>query len=422
MRILKAQERSSIAIPLSDLMGDDGQLNLRADLVGRGLVEVKQSRFNLKLQINGLVGRLPLNSRIALDIGPKFPVSNLNRMVYASNEQLENPFGTERPYEDALSEDYLPVPLVRSFTGTLKNLVNGGLLKRYRRHQFDGPPKSRVNFNKTQQKYWSKLRPTMAVVEHYEFGHDNLPNQCLRFAAEKALAISKSNFHLSECIGDLAASLRQLSKVSLRDSYTLRRDLVAVREVVPAWRNDYHKALQQAIKIIGAVDVSLNTTQSGLALESFIISLDDVFEGYVRSVLAELPDFGFGRVATLDGNKKRHQLPFFMDNNKYKIKPDLIVKDSRGALIIGDAKYKKKPSEEDRYQIVSHALAYGVEKAVLIYPKSPSTQQSGLVRLGKIGLKDGIEVYEFYYDLSGDMRTSDQQLRSAVRNLCNIIV
>ena len=261
----------------------------------------------------------------------------------------------------------------------------------------------------------------MAVVEHFEFGHDNLPNQCLKFAAEKSLAISKGNSHLSGCIGDLAASLRQLSKVSRRDSYTLRRDLVAVREVVPAWRTDYHQALQQAIKIIGAVDVSLNTTQKGLALESFIISLDDVFEGYVRSVLAELPDLGFGRVATLDGNKRRHQLPFFIDNNRYKIKPDLIVKDSRGALIIGDAKYKKKPSEEDRYQIVSHALAYGVKKAVLIYPKPPSTQQSGLVRLGKIGLKDGIEVFEFYYDLSSDMKASDQLLRSAVRSLCSIV-
>ena len=46
MRILKAQERSSIAIPLSDLIGEDGQLNLRADLIGRGLVEVKQSKFD----------------------------------------------------------------------------------------------------------------------------------------------------------------------------------------------------------------------------------------------------------------------------------------------------------------------------------------------------------------------------------------
>lgn len=417
MRIIKAQERSSIAIPLSDLMGEDGQLNLRADLIGRGLVEVKQSKFDLRLQINGLVGRLPLNSRVALDIGPKFPVSNLNRMVYASNEQLENPFGTERPYEDAVSEDYLPVPLVRTFTTILKSLVTGGLLKRYQRQRFDGPPKSRVDFNKTQQKYWSKLKPTMAVVEYYEFGHDNLPNQCLKFAAEKALAISRSNPHLSGCIGDLAASLRQLSRVSRRDPFTLRRDLMAVREVVPAWRSDYHRALQQAIKIIGAVDVSLNTAQKGLALESFIISLDDVFEGYVRSVLGELPDFGFGRVATLDGNKKRHQLPFFVDNKKYKIKPDLIVKDSRGAFIIGDAKYKKKPSEEDRYQIVSHALAYGVKKAILIYPKLPSSQQSGLVRLGKIGQESGIEVFEFYYDLSNDMKVSDRQLRLAIQNL-----
>ena len=122
---------------------------------------------------------------------------------------------------------------------------------------------------------------------------------------------------------------------------------------------------------------------------------------------------GFGRVATVDGNKKRHQLPLFVDNNKYKTKPDLIVKDQRGTLMIGDAKYKKKPSEEDRYQIISHALAYGVNKAILIYPLPPRGEHSGLKRLGNIGHHNSIEVYEFYFDLSGDLSASDQQLKTA---------
>lgn len=181
----------------------------------------------------------------------------------------------------------------------------------------------------------------MAVVEQFEFDQDNLPNQCLKFAVQRSLAISKGNTHLEECVAGLATSLKHLLKVSSRDPLSLRRDLAIVKEFIPAWREEYHKALRQAIKIIGVVDVSLDTTLNGLGLESYIISLDSVFEGYVRTVLFELPDLGFGPVATVDGNKKRHQLSLSIDNKKYKTKPDLIVKDRRGTLLIGDAKYKK---------------------------------------------------------------------------------
>lgn len=413
MKILKVKERSSVEIPLAEILGSDGQLNLRSDLIGRGLVEVKQSKRNLRLQVNGLVGRLPLNSQVGLDISPKFPIINLNRMVYTSKVQFSNLFQMERPYEDLDADEYLPVPLIRSYAQSLKNAIDSGLLKKYRRAEFEGSPRPRVNFNKTQQKYWAKLRPTTAVMERFEFDQDNLPNQFLKLAATKSLAISRSSPHLQECIKVLSSCLRDLSAVTTRDVRSLRADVAAVRRVVPSWRREYVKAVQHSIKIINALDVSLDATSEGLLLESFIISLDDVFEGYVRSVLAELPSFGFGRVATVDGNLHRHQRPLFLDNPQYKTKPDLIVKDARGILLIGDAKYKKKPSEEDRYQIITHALAYGVRKAVLVYPKPQPNTPTGLRRLGIVGSVSQVEVFEYYIDLGGDMAEGELELRQA---------
>jgi 5-methylcytosine-specific restriction enzyme subunit McrC len=82
--------------------------------------------------------------------------------------------------------------------------------------------------------------------------------------------------------------------------------LATASATVPAFRSDYRRGLDQALEIICNIDVSLNNASDGLALESFIISLDDVFEQYIRATISELPAAGFGRVATVDGNLPRH--------------------------------------------------------------------------------------------------------------------
>ena len=417
MRVIKVTERSSINIPLSELLHDGGMLKLRSDLIGKGLVEVKQAQNSLKLQINGLVGRLPLTDRITLDVQPKFPVSNLNRMVYSSRGELLNPFFLDRPYEKTKSQDYLPVPLIRSYSAALSELVSKGIYREYQRETVTGPPKPRINIMKTQQRFWSRLNPTMAVMERFNFTHDNLPNQCIKLATTKALSISKNSTYLQKCVPVLAESLRQLEKVTLRNPGSLISDLKHVRSMVPSFRQDYASALEQALEIIRHVDVSLNTAQHGLSLESYVISLDDVFERYIRSIIRELPEKGFGRVATVDGNIRRHQRSLFNDNNRYKVKPDLIIKDNRGARLIGDVKYKIKPKEEDRYQIITHALSYQVSRAFLVYPKPPAQTQTGLQRLGLIGLAPAVEVFEYYFEMDGDLPQIENDFLDAVSSL-----
>lgn len=417
MRIIEVSERSSIDIPLEELLHDGGALRLRPDLIGRGLVEIKQARSSLKLQVNGLVGRLPLTDRITLDVRPKFSVSNLNRIVYASRSELQNPFFNDRPYERIRNQEYLPVPLIRSFSTVLRELIGNGVYREYTRETVSGSPKPHIDFNKTQQKYWSRLQPTFAIMEHFNFASDNLPNQCVKLAASKAIAIAKSSSHLEECVPTLAACLRQLEKITLRSPASIIGNLQSARSSVPSYRRDYAQALEQALEIIRNVDISLDSAKRGLFLESYIISLDDVFEKYIQCVVAELPDVGFGRVATVDGNIRRHQRSLFTDNKRYQIKPDLIVKDKRGVLVIGDVKYKMKPKEEDRYQIITHSLSYQVKRAILIYPKPSAQMSGGLKRLGAIGSPESIDVYEYYFDLEGDLEIEENNLRSAFHGL-----
>jgi len=166
MIVLDALERSRIDIPANILLNAEGVLSLDDRLLNKGFIEIRQVGKVLKLEVKGVVGRLLLNKDISLDVRPKFPVSNLNRMVYAAESRLINPFDTERPYTEILHDDFLPIPLVASFCKSLKIVLQNGLLRSYERQTVEGPLRPRVDFGKSQQRFWAKLQPTQTVNHH----------------------------------------------------------------------------------------------------------------------------------------------------------------------------------------------------------------------------------------------------------------
>lgn len=418
MKIIPAKERGSVDIPLSDLVNHGGELKIRPDLIRRGLVELRQSSNKLQLKVNGVVGRIPVTSGLALDIQPKFSISNLNRIVYTSATKIENPFFISRPYSRTQLQSYLPVPLIKSFTASIQRAVMEGLHREYIRTVNEAAPRPKLNFIKSDQRFWSKMIPTKAVVENFDFSSDNLANQTLKLAAHKALSLSKTIGLLSDCTPKLANALRQLERVALRNAGDILAELGHVRGTVPSFRVDYSHALTQAIEILRHTDVSLNVASEGLSLESYIISLDDAYERYLRHVLRTLQHPTLGTVTCVDGNVKKHQRRLFRDNNTYKVKPDLIFRSGGGTLLIADAKYKGEAKEDDRYQIIAHALAHAVPKAVLIYPRRSSQSTHGLLRLGVTGPTGGeVEIYEYYFDLDADLDSEEAHLRSSFESL-----
>ncbi len=418
MKIIAAKERGSVDIPLSDLVHHGGELKIRPDLISRGLVELRQSSNKLQLKVNGVVGRVPVTSGLALDVQPKFSISNLNRIVYSSATKIENPFFIDRPYSRTQLQSYLPVPLIKSFTASLQRAVMEGLHREYGRTIKETAPRPKVNFIKSDQRFWSKMMPTKAIVENFDFSSDNLPNQTLKLAAYKALALSKTIELLTQCAPQLANALRQLERVTLRDPGDIFAELSYVGGTVPSFRVDYSHALSYAIEILRHTDVSLNVAAEGLSLESYIISLDDAYERYLRHVLHTLQHPAFGAVTCVDGNTAKHQKQLFHDNKSYKVKPDLIFRSSGGTLLIADAKYKGEAKEDDRYQIIAHALAHAVRKAVLIYPRRNHQSRHGLFRLGATGPGGGeVEIYEYYFDLDADLDAEETNIRKSFENL-----
>jgi 5-methylcytosine-specific restriction enzyme subunit McrC len=268
---------------------------------------------------------------------------------------------------------------------------------------------------KTEQKYWSRLQKTKAHIEQFSYSQDNLPNQCIKLATIKALKLSKSAIQLKDCVPIFAETLRQFTRVSQRSANELLLSIPLAQDMVPSIRDDYALALSLAIEILNHSDFSLDTNRDGIHLESYIISLDDAFEGYIRNVLKDSEPPSGVSFAILDGNLKRHQKMLFLDNRKYSIKPDIIMKVDKNITMIGDVKYKIKPKEVDRYQIISHSLSFGVSRAVLVYPRRGPSSEHGLTRLGKVGIgSSNVVVFEYHYDLAGDLLAEEAKFRNEV--------
>src|SRR5205814_6989160 len=130
---------------------------------------------------------------------------------------------------------------------------------------------------------------------------------------------------------------------------------------------------------------------------SDLVDMEAVFEQYVRNVLRDSGQIREGNLTVLDGNKEGKGW-LFSDTKVHEAKPDLILKKKDLVLLIGDAKYKPKATEQDRYQVMAHALSYRTKRALLVSPTNPGGP-SGLKRIGMAGGESGIELFHYYIDL-----------------------
>jgi 5-methylcytosine-specific restriction enzyme subunit McrC len=195
-------------------------------------------------------------------------------------------------------------------------------------------------------------------------------------------------------------------------------ELYLALSAVPSFRAAYNRAIPLAVELIGGSSVSLDGFRNGVLASSFLINLEAAFEGYIRnSINHEFRAAGVGVVA-LDGNKRKWSGKLFKDSPTYEVKPDLIFKSANEIRAIGDVKYKIKAREEDRYQIISHALSFRCKNAVLIYPASTAVAL-GLRRVGAIGPANfEITLFEYGIPLDEDLEQAERSMAHALGSLC----
>jgi hypothetical protein len=79
-RLYRAVEHQELSIPLGEMLVGN-QLDLYSEVTGKGYIKAYIKGKNLCLQAGGIVGQIPLNDRVLIEVSPRASVKNLTRVL-----------------------------------------------------------------------------------------------------------------------------------------------------------------------------------------------------------------------------------------------------------------------------------------------------------------------------------------------------
>ena len=180
--------------------------------------------------------------------------------------------------------------------------------------------------------------------------------------------------------------------------------LVLGTQRLPSVRTYYRPALDTALAIVREHAVSFEREGTALELRSLILNMHQVFEDYVRNVLAREADSNRWTVEIFDGNGKAGRKLVFDHRPSEWATPDVVVRATGGAPrtpVLLEVKYKPAsggPDRGDLNQAITYAASYRCPNVVLVQPLGDSGFR-GLRPLGTLG---DIAVHQYVLDLGAD--------------------
>ncbi len=170
MRIEQAEERKEIDIAISEVVKDGGELNILPNVRKYFSIDYKPKNDKLTLVAGGFIGLIPINSELAIEIKPKFSISNLTRMVAIAEDNFNTLSFFSKNYRE--SGNFSPVLfefMAECLANELQTLEEEGLLKDYlltkeNTHKIRG----RINVNDSIKSLWSHGHFNKASVSYFE--------------------------------------------------------------------------------------------------------------------------------------------------------------------------------------------------------------------------------------------------------------
>jgi 5-methylcytosine-specific restriction enzyme subunit McrC len=425
MRIEQAEERKEIDIAISEIIQDGGKLNILPTVKNFFSIDYKPKSQKLSLVAGGFIGLIPINDNLAIEIKPKFSISNLTRIVAIAEDNFNTLSFFWKKYKE--NKDFKPVVfefMAECLANELETLEAEGVLKNYIfKNEETNKIRGRINVHDSIKSLWSHGHFNKAAISYHDFTPDNPFNRLIKFTLKfciEELGYINSTKH------ELRDSL--IEYYSMFDSVSLSHPQDSFYEVFEAIENDKVTALRRYYVniceicrlIINRTGVSFNEGGDDQLLNSFTLDMASIFEKYLLNSVRFHRNLFPENMVVLDGNKEGKKNLYNQPSlAKGEAKPDIILKQDDEYKLIADAKYKVKTKDTDRYQVISHALSYNAKIAVLILPKDEDYIGDALVALGSIGDEYKIEVYEYYFDLSSDNLIGEES--SLVQKLDGII-
>jgi 5-methylcytosine-specific restriction enzyme subunit McrC len=407
--VFRAREREATSIPIQDVFRD-GEIDILPQVQGREYFDVRFQGDKLRVTAGKYVGLIPLNERVYIDVEPKVPVANLMAILSAIGGELIELGAIEREYR-TIPDLAAPVleAVARAFVLALRKIEISGIRKRYQPTVQAGPTlKGRIDFGDSAQRFWSRGTRHQAVCSYFALNANLLENRLLRFALYVLLAQHRATGSLSRSVNALAHfdELLRLAGVSLERVAPATIPFSLGVGQAP----EFARALRLARLIVSGEGVDMPIGGLDVALPSFVVNMESVFERYVRHVVErQFPD-----LKVLDGNLAGAK-SLFDDRRMPLANPDVVVLHPSGEYgLVLEVKYKTAEHREDLNQVLAYALSYRIPRIVVVLPADGSAT-GGLSTIGEVS---NIRVLRYRLNLAAaDLQREELDLGAALRPL-----
>lgn len=397
-------EHQELEIPISQVVNASGDFELYPEVQARKYFEIRFRRNQLVLTAGSFIGQIPINDRVIIDVKPKVPFGNLVAIVGSSGHQLQLLDFYRRTYAEhgKLPENIFSF-LCNCLSVELRWITREGQFREYLRiDQTTSFPKGKPLFERSLTNHWCKGNYHRVEVSVFQFTTDTAYNRLIKYTLWYCLRhLVRLGSYDELLLRELSAYYKMFELVSLdrsrRFEDVAREALIAKK--IPHIRSYYEGIMRTCLSVIANVGIDLVKKGGEYEASSFVVNLANVFESYIFNMCKKAMDNYDTSITVLDGNGDGMK-PLFEDTLSYDAKPDVILSRGSKSLLILDAKYKKKTNESDRYQLISHAVSYGVSTAIHVVPGSKTSK--GIEYVGTVGTEAPIAIYKYKFDLESE--------------------
>lgn len=311
-------------------------------------IKVTSKEDKYKLRPQGIVGVIQLPSDTRLELQPK--IGNMRLLQIWNYVELDESL-TDKDLEETVMQhgnQFLDI-IAYLYYQEVELILRRGLYKTYKeRNTSQDYLKGRLNVREHARQ---PVKDTFPVT-YDELTADNPLNQVL--------------LHATHLLRHVVNNPDLKQKLAMQYQH-LRRDVTHTRigpgeldQITPDRLTSYYG---NAISI--AKDVITETYYDDIAegparTYSFTLNMNDLFERFIRKLLQDAYPS-----KTIEKTSKN-----LVKTGKIRIKPDILVKNASGEIeLVGDVKYKEKPSSKDYYQAIAYGMAHDVD-SFLIHPDS----------------------------------------------------
>ena len=333
--------------------------------------------FNRKLgnyiTVQNHVGLIELKSGYQIQIMPKLDMGETlteTRDIFAKMLRSLKDFPAKVSNNANLKDDRMNLYeiFIDMYIQDVQKLVKHGLKASY------VPVENNISFYKGKLRVSHHIKENISHKERFYVSYDeylvNRPeNRIIKSTLLKLSALSESDYHKKE--------IKQLLSLfdEVEESKNYEKDFSKV--VIDRNMKDYERLMKWSKVFL--MNKSFMTFSGSTESRALLFPMEKLFEEYVAKEL--------NKVLTDDWWLSPQDSRFYLFDNpqKFKIKPDIVLRNNDGRVIVMDTKWKKLNnnikdnygiSQSDMYQMYAYSKKYRASDIWLLYPESKEVDAS----------------------------------------------